>query len=137
MKKISAYLTFNGNCREAMGFYQNCIGGELSLQTIGDSPLAERMPASMKDYIVHAVLRSGDFVLMGSDLVADKGLTRGNNVSMLLHCNGERELRDCYALLSAGGEATHPPETSFWGALFGDLEDKYGNHWLLNYQAAV
>jgi len=39
----------------------------------------------------------------------------------------------CYAKLSKGGKAEHPPQNTFWGALFGDLTDKYGNHWLLNF----
>lgn len=138
MKKISAYLTFNGNCREAMDFYRECIGGELSLQRIGDSPLAGTMPEQMKEFILHAVLRKKDLVLMGSDMVSDQGLTKGNNVSMVLDCESEAEIRNCYARLSAGGQATHPLEVSFWGALFGDLTDRFGNHWLLtfeNYQA--
>ena len=36
MTQINAYLTFNGNCREAMQFYTDCLGGELYLQTIGE-----------------------------------------------------------------------------------------------------
>lgn len=133
--KISTYLTFNGNCREAMGFYKDCIGGELTLQTIGDSPLAEKMPADMKAYILHGTLSRDKLVLMGSDMVGDKGLNKGNNVSMVLDCDSEEEIRACYERLSEGGEATHPLEVSFWGALFGDLEDKFGNHWLLNFEA--
>lgn len=134
MKKISAYLTFNGNCSEAMQFYKECIGGELNLQRIGDSPLSVKMPRAMKELILHAILRKDNLVLMGSDMVGDKGLTRGNNVSMVLDCDSEADIRTCYEKLSAGGEATHPLEVSFWGALFGDLVDKYGNHWLLNYE---
>ena len=42
--QIHSYLTFNGNCREAMSFYQDCLGGDLVLQTIGDSPLSKKMP---------------------------------------------------------------------------------------------
>jgi PhnB protein len=132
--KISAYLTFNGDCREAMNFYKDCIGGELTIQTIGDSPLADKMPPQMKEYILHATLIKGNLVLMGSDMAAEKGLVNGNKVSMVLDCDQEEEVRNCYAKLSAGGAATHPLEISFWGALFGDLEDKYGNHWLLNFE---
>jgi PhnB protein len=133
--KISAYLTFNGNCREAMDFYKDSIGGELTLQTIGDSPLADKMPGQMKEYILHATLIKDGLVLMGSDMVGEKGLNKGNNVSMALDCDNEADTRNYYEKLSAGGIATHPLETSFWGALFGDLEDRYGNHWLLNFEA--
>lgn len=40
MTQINAHLIFSGNYREAMNFYKSCLGGELTLQTIGESPLA-------------------------------------------------------------------------------------------------
>jgi PhnB protein len=132
MSTINSYLTFNGNCREAMTFYKECLGGELTFQTIGESPLSGKMPKKMKDCILHSTLTNGSLVLMGSDMVCENGLIRGNAVSLTLNCNSETEIRSCYKKLSAGGVATHPLEDSFWGALFGGLTDKYGNIWLLN-----
>jgi PhnB protein len=133
MTQINSYLTFSGNCREAMEFYKECLGGELVLQTIGESPMADKMPQQMKDCILHSTLTKGALVLMGSDMVSEKGLTKGNAVSLCLNCSDEEEIKRCYENLSKNGEATHPLETTFWGATFGDLIDKYGNHWLLHY----
>lgn len=133
MKTIYSYLYFNGNCREAMVFYKKCLGGELSLQTIGESPLSETMPAKMKKCILHAVLSNKEFVLMGTDMVSESGLLKGNAVSLVLTCSSEKEIRECYKKLSQGGEQTHPLENTFWNALFGGLTDKYGNTWILNY----
>jgi PhnB protein len=133
MSSINSYLTFNGNCREAMTFYKKSLGGELVLQTIGESPLADKMPPQMKKSIVHATLTKGDLVLMASDIVGEKGLLKGNAVSLMLNCDTEKEIKKCYAKLSAGGHATHPLQISFWGALFGDLTDKFGNQWLLHF----
>jgi PhnB protein len=133
MTQINSYLTFNGNCREAMIFYQKCLGGELTFQTIGESPLSEKMPQQMKDCILHATLNNGALVLQGSDMTPQSGLVKGNNVSLSLSCGSEEEIRNCYAKLSADDKADHPLEVAFWGALFGDLTDKFGNHWILNY----
>lgn len=133
MTTIQSYLTFNGNCREAMTFYKKCLGGELRFQTIGESPLANKMPAKMKDSILHATLNRDGLVLMGSDMVGEKGLIKGTAVSLLLNCSSEEETRASYEKLAEDGEATHPLEISFWGALFGDLTDKFGNHWLLHF----
>lgn len=133
MTQINSYLTFNGNCREAMTFYKASLGGELILQTIGDSPLADKMPEKMKDCILHSTLINGTLLIMASDMVADKGLIKGNAVSLMLNCSSEEEIRVFYEKLSVGGEATHPLEISFWGALFGDLTDKFGNQWLLHF----
>lgn len=134
MANINSYLTFNGNCREAMTFYQACLGGELFFQTVGESPLSERMPKKMKDCILHATLQHEEIILMGSDMAGANGLQRGNNVSMILNCNTEAHIRECYHKLSDGGQPTHPIELTFWGGLLGSLTDRYGNHWLLNYQ---
>jgi PhnB protein len=133
MTQLHSYLVFNGNCREAMTFYQACLGGNLILQTIGESPLAEKMPKQMKDCILHATLTKDALVLQGSDMVPHAGLIKGNAVSLSLDCSSEEEIKKVYAKLSAEGKAEHPLEDTFWGALFGDLTDKYGNHWLLNY----
>lgn len=133
MTQINAYLTFNGNCREAMTFYQNCLGGDLSFQTVGESPLSAKMPGRMKDCILHATLTKGALLLMGSDMVAGQGLIKGNNVTLSLNCSSEAEVKTFYRQLSEGGVAHHQLEESFWGALFGDLTDKFGNHWILNY----
>lgn len=133
MTQINSYLTFNGNCREAMRFYADCFGGELTLQTIGESPLADKMPAKMKDCILHATLTSGPLLIMASDMVGDKGLVKGTAISLMLNCSSEEEIRNYYTRLSDGGEATHPLEISFWGALFGDLTDKYGHQWMLHF----
>ncbi|MBK9465761.1 MAG: VOC family protein [Chitinophagaceae bacterium] len=133
MSTINTYLTFNGNCREAMIFYKKCLGGELLLQTTGESPLAEKMRPQMKKIIVHATLIKGDLVLMGSDMVGEKGVLKGNAVSLMLNCDTEREIKKYYTRLSAGGHASNPLQISFWGALFGNLTDKFGNQWLLHF----
>ncbi|HNP19416.1 MAG TPA: VOC family protein [Fulvivirga sp.] len=132
--QIHSYLTFNGNCREAMTFYKKCLDGELMLQTIGESPMAEKMPRKMKNCIVHSTLTKGDLILMASDMVGDAGLKKGNAISLMLNCTSESEIYDLYEKLSENGSPTHPIETTFWNALFGDLIDQYGNQWLLHYQ---
>ncbi len=135
MTKITAYLTFNGNCRQAMTFYKKCLGGELVLQTIGESPMADKLPPKMKENILHSTLTKDGLLLMASDMVSENGLIKGNAVSLMLNCSSENEIRKLYKKLSDGGKATHPLENTFWGALFGDLTDKYGNQWLLHFDS--
>lgn len=133
MAQINSYLTFSGNCREAMTFYKECLGGELTFQTVGESPLSSKMPKQMNDCILHATLTKNELLLMGSDMVPQSGLLRGNSVSLSLTCGSEEEIKKVYKKLSTGGKTDHPLEETFWGALFGDLTDKFGNHWLLNH----
>jgi PhnB protein len=131
MSHISAYLIFNGNCRQAMQFYRDCLGGELQLQELGDTPMGTQMPERMKRAILNATLSNGRLQLSGTDLPDDDGLQRGNAVTLMLHCSNEQEIRRYYKRLSAGGNAVHPVEVGFGGGFTGDLIDKFGNRWLL------
>ncbi len=100
MTQINSYLTFSGNCHEAMTFYKRCLGGELNFQTIGESPLSDKMPKQMKDSILHLTLTKGSFVLMGSDIVPQSGLIEGSSVSLALDCVSETEIKNCHEKLS-------------------------------------
>lgn len=133
MSIISSYLTFNGNCREAMAFYRDCLGGELVLETVGDSPQAARIPCEMKAVVVQATLTKGALTIVGTDLGNEKQLIKGNAVAMLLDCDSADQARLFYRKLSDGGEATHPLQESFWGGLFGNLKDRFGNYWLIRF----
>lgn len=133
MKQLITYLSFNGNCRQAMEFYQYCLGGELHMQTVGESPLSTQLPAVMKDCILHAHLQHQQFQLMGTDMGNDDMLERGNAISILLDCSNEKELARFYQLLSQDGKPDFPIEKTFWNALIGGVTDKFGTKWLLHY----
>lgn len=131
---IHSYLTFNGNCREAMLFYKHCLGGELTFQTIGDSLLSDKMPKKMKDCILNATLVNESLVLMGTDMVSSIGLIKGNSVALSLRCESLKYIKNCFEKLSEGGKIEHRLKRNFWGVLFGNLTDRYGTHWVLMYE---
>lgn len=133
MSRLVTYLTFSGNCREAMEFYQGCLGGELMFQTVGDTPGSFNFPQELRNMIVHASLKKGNMILMGTDM-RDEELLHGNTVSIFVDCQSEMLIKKYYRNLQIEGEATHPLEETHWGDLFGGLKDKYGNKWLLHYK---
>ena len=128
MKQINAYLHFSGNCREAMTFYKDCFGGELSFTTTGESPMAAQMP-EMKDLIMHSVLTKDGLVLMASDMMDTERATKGNNISLCIIGANAEELKPIFSKLSKGGEVTHELKTEFFGT-YGDLTDKFGIAWM-------
>ena len=133
MTQINAYLNFDGNCREAMTFYKECLGGELNLQKIEGSPMEGQCPAAMKDQIMHATLTKDALVLMGSDMNGPDGFIRGNNISLSLNCSSEEEINTFFAALAEGGKIFEPLKDQFWGAIFGCVADKFGIRWMLNF----
>jgi len=132
MSAIHAYLFFTGKCREAFEFYQECIGGELFLQTLGESPVADQF-ADKADWIMHAALTKNGLTIMGSDMMTDEQAVPTNAISLSLSCDSEAELQEVFAKLSDGGKVNSPLKTEFWGDIFGQLTDKYGFNWMVGF----
>ena len=128
MAQINAYLTFNGNCREAMLFYQKCLGGTLTLQTVEDSPMAQQWPKEVQKKILHASLTKENLILLSSDMGSEK-LIIGNAISLAVACTNEEEINRFFENFSKNGNITHPLHKFFDGTI-GALTDKYGINWL-------
>jgi PhnB protein len=129
MATLNPYLTFSGNCREAMTYYKNILGGELSFIVVGESPVADQVPPSIKDQILHSSLKTADLEIMATDMQPET-LKGGNDVHLCLVCKNETETRDLFAKLSEGGHVKQPLHEMFFG-LIGTVTDKFGKHWIL------
>ncbi|MEQ8245905.1 VOC family protein [Fulvivirga sp.] len=134
MTDSNSYITFNGNCAEAMNFYHKCFGGTLDIQTVGQSPVCDDMPTKMKNSVLHSYLNAGPLKLMATDMVGNEAYKRGNNMAIVLHFESEQALRKSFELLTQDGQTIDQVHETFWGALYGCLTDKFGIRWLLNYQ---
>ena len=130
MSNIVSYLSFSGNCREAMSFYKECLGGELTLQTVAESPMAGQMPAEMGQHIMHSSLTSGGITLMAADM--NSNFTTGNAIHLCIVCDNEEQLNTYFNKLSEGGKVNHSVEKFFAGTI-GDFTDKFGINWMLYY----
>jgi PhnB protein len=129
MAQLHPYLQFGGNCREAMTFYQTCLGGELWVQTFGESPAAQDTPAALHDRVLHAQLGGGAMVLMGSDGMGEAAPASGGPVTLALVSEDKAEVTDAFNKLAVGGTVTQPLIEAFFG-LFGMLTDQYGMNWM-------
>jgi PhnB protein len=134
MAKNNPYIGFNGKCKDAMTFYQDCFGGELILQTFGESPIASQAPEIMKNKILHSMLSNGDFVLMGTDMTRPgENFSVGSDIAISVNFDKEEEINEVFKKLSKDGEILEELNDSFWGSLFGVVRDKYDKEWMLNY----
>jgi PhnB protein len=129
MAQMHPYLQFNGNAREAFTFYHECFGGELNIQTVGESPMAQHMPPESHDSVMHATLITADFTIMGSDMMGPDAIF-GNALSLALACTSKPEIEELFAKLSAGGTVGTSLREEFFGT-YGDLVDKYSIKWML------
>ena len=137
MAELNAYLKFRGNCREAMTFYQSCLGGRLHLMTVGETPaVRDSMPSAMLEKIMHSVPTSDKVMLMGSDLADQDTYSQGNALTICLVCKSRDEIDTLFAKLSESGKVTTPLSSMFFG-LYRDFTDQYGFNWMLQYGDAA
>ena len=130
MKEINAYLNFDGNCHEAMTFYQRCLGGKLDVMTFKDAPMDS--PPGAESRVMHAHLASGSAILMASDTMPGMPFQQGNNVYLNINCDEPAEVDRLCAALADGGRITMAPDNAFWGSRFAMLTDRFGVNWMLN-----
>ena len=134
---VLTYLSFNGNCREALDFYRSVFGGKyVRIQTFGDGPPDMDVPDSDRGKIMHATLTIGDGVIMGSDMPSNFGPPPvvGNNFSLSYPTQSREETDELFAKMSEGGKVTMPLQEMFWGAYFGACTDRFGINWQFNYE---
>ncbi|NIH82172.1 VOC family protein [Amycolatopsis viridis] len=128
--RLNPYITFDGDARQAMEFYQQVFGGELNINTFGD---LGGMAGENADKIMHAMLETErGFTLMASDTAPGMERTAGNNIAISLSGDDAGELRGYWEKLSGGGTVTVPLEKQMWGDEFGACLDRFGISWMVN-----
>ena len=128
--RLNPYISFNGQAKEAMEFYQAVLGGELNSNTFGEFGAADGDAA---EQIMHAQLETPDgFTLMAADTPPGMDYNPGTNITISLSGDDTDNLRGWFEKLSDGGQVTVPLEKQMWGDEFGQLVDKFGITWLVN-----
>jgi PhnB protein len=129
--RLNPYISFSDNARQAMEFYRDVFGGNLTFNTFGESGGAEGTPEA--DKIMHAQLETDTgFTLMAADTPPGMPYNPGDNISISLSGDDEDQLRGYWGKLSDGGNVTMPLERQMWGDEFGMCVDRFGVPWMVN-----
>lgn len=138
MIKIIPYLMFGGNCEEALQFYQGILGGEMVVQSRYDNPHMN-VPDEWRTKVLHArLLFDGVIALYASDTFAGSPVKKSSgdvSISIVLSDDVNRAQR-IFDGLVAGGQAGVPFAKQFWGDWHGNLTDRYGMRWNVNFEEA-
>jgi len=133
MPSLDAYLVFDGNCAEAMRFYQRTLGGKLDMMTHAQSPLAgQGASASNANRIMHARLSVDGRSLMASDSMLGQPYAGMNGFSLSLIYPTVAEAKRIFDALAEGGRIAMPFDKTFWAEGFGMLVDRFGTPWMVN-----
>lgn len=134
MPQLCAYLSYDGNCAEAMKFYERVLGARLeALITYGDAPMDDMpMPPEHKGRIMHAYLVHPDFALMAGDTPPGVPYAGINGAMMAITYPTAAEGRKVFEALAEGGTVTMPLAETFWADTFGMVTDRFGTPWGVN-----
>jgi PhnB protein len=130
--QATPYLMFDGNAKEALEYYREVFGGEISnLQTYGEADYPT--PPEADDRVIHAQFRKDDLFLMVSDAFPGSSVVVGSNISLTLEFESDEEIQKVYDALKQKGTVLMELQDTFWGAKYAKVQDTYGVIWDLNY----
>jgi PhnB protein len=134
--QVQTYLNFNGRCEEALAFYKQQLGAEVTMiMRMKESPdPAMQAPPDMAEKIMHSAFKIGSTTLMATDgMSLEKAAFKG--VTLSLNVTTDAEARRLFAALSEGGSVQMPLMKTFWASSWGTLTDKFGVPWMVNVEA--
>lgn len=131
MAKLSPFLLFDGHCAEAMEFYRACLGGELELLKVGDTPMKAQIPPALHGRLAYAHLKSGNLEISATDwLHPTRKPHPGNTVALYINDASFQDLKAIFDKLSVGADKDLLDELRDmpFGS-YGHLADRFGVHW--------
>ncbi len=133
MLQTTPFLLFDGNCAEAMTFYHKCLGGELVLTKLGDTPMKDMFPPEKHSRMINAHLKNGDIEISATDWMASPVFdpVKGNMSAIFVTGNNYDELKVVFDKLAEGADKVRFQELHDMPfGLYGQFYDKYGFQWI-------
>ncbi|HSW97377.1 MAG TPA: VOC family protein [Candidatus Saccharimonadales bacterium] len=133
MLYTTPFLLFDGNCAEAMTFYQQCLGGELTLTKLGDTPMKDMFPQEKHNRLINANLKSGSIEISATDWMASPSFEPipGNTFAIFVIGDTYEELKTLFDKLKDGTNNTRLQELHDMPfGTYGQFYDKYGVQWI-------
>ena len=129
---LNPYLLFNGNCNEALKFYEQALGAKIEAKmTFGGTPAAEQVPPEWADKVLHGSIVIGDTTLFVSD--APPGhYEEPKGLSISISLNDKVKGEKIFNALAEDGKMTMPFQQTFWASGFGMCVDRFGIPWMVN-----
>jgi PhnB protein len=131
--RLNPYITLDGKARQALEFYRDVLGGELTLSTFAENGMGD--DPAVADQIMHGQLESpSGYTLMVSDSPpgAAPQQNSGIQISLSGDASADDELSGYYDKLAAAGTVVEPLVTAPWGDKFGMVTDQFGILWMVN-----
>lgn len=131
--KIRPYLTFNGQCNEAIDLYKRAFQTKvMQILRFGDMPSNPGfpIPENYKDRVVQCTLALGDDFIRLSDCGPGHELNEveSERISLAIEASVEA-VRHGFAMLAEERRVGIPLAETFYSPLAGVVLDKFGVMW--------
>ena len=141
MLQTTPFLLFDGNCFEALSFYHDCFGGDLTLTKLGETPMKDQFPPEKHSRIIYGQLKNHMIDISATDWMASPVLEpkQGNTFSIYLTGENYDELKTVFDKLAVDADRdtrTYQELASMPFGTYGQFTDKYGVSWIFR-SAAV
>jgi PhnB protein len=134
---VTPYIFFNGNCAEALGYYQKAIGARVvTRMTYGETPAKEHVAKDQHDKVIHAVLMIGNTAVMAADDCMAKGAIQHGGYGLTISVDSPEKARKIFDGLADGGKVTMALDKTFFAEAFGSVNDRFGVAWMVICEAA-
>lgn len=133
MLRCTPFLLFDGDCAEAMKFYQSCLGGNLELTKLADTPMKQMFPPEKHGMIINAHLKSGEIEISATDWMASPEFDPilGNMSAIFVTSDEYDELKRVFDKLADGADGERFQELHQMPfGIYGQFYDRYGIQWI-------
>ena len=129
--QLNTYLNYGGNCEQAFRFYEEHLGGKVTmLMGHGEQPNAGSVAPEWKNAVLHARMTLGGTELFGADIPPDR-FQPIRSAYLSLSVNSVEEAERVYDLLTDGGQIFMKMEETFFASRFAMLRDRFGTSWMI------
>ncbi len=134
--QIRPYLSFHGECQEAIELYTKAFNIKTSeeIMRFGDMPESPDNPMQItdeqKDWILQATLPFGDNFMRLSDSPREINEDITDRVAIVVESSAE-VVKQAFKILQEEGVVIMPLQETFFSPSYGILRDKFGVMWNL------
>ena len=129
--RIIPYLSFNGNCRDALTFYAELFSGTIESFSTWNAEAIENIPGATVEHIMNGSINISGFTIAGSDQFGDMYAPAGN-VSLMMDLDDLSDAQAKFTILAEGGQIIMPFAETFWADGYGFCTDRFGIMWQIN-----
>lgn len=126
------YLSFDGNCEEAMSYYQDVFNGKFTVIMRYSEGPPEYSNHEIENKIMHQTLVFGNNCEIKASDDFHKPLTKGNNFHVSILADDGESAHSYFVGLAKEGQIIIPFNDVFWGGKFGSCLDKFGIQWMIS-----